>query len=128
VQGHLLSAGSEPTRCHYCLMIQGVRRFDCCEFIDPPSPDHEHKWVRRTDESWALGRHDHLHTMWCASFFDCAECGSSITDVDVFQPEAFRHTCEQCRKRYRDSDPLSDFCSRECVEAAKRSLRSEGNR
>lgn len=94
----------------------------------PPSPDHEHKWVRRTDETWALGRHDHLNTVWCASFFDCAECGSSITDVDVFQPEAFRHTCEQCRKRYRDSDPLSDFCSRECVEAAKSSLRSEGNR
>jgi len=123
--------------CHYCLRLRGNSSHHCCTAKASPGETHEHRWVRDWSDDpprgvmsdarvRATGEVD-PHTgearvtyMWHGTLH-CERCNLevSIGSLDVFVPDAFLHTCEQCRMVYRDAEPLSEFCSWKCVQQRK---------
>ena len=116
--------------CHYCQPLRGIGKFGCCALLHDPKPGHEHRWasILETSETSfviALRVDQHSGISRCCGSYRCELCGAVIDYFSVFEPDALLHTCRQCGNLYRDGDPLSTFCSWDCVTDAKTKRRRE---
>jgi len=113
----------ETETCHYCRGLRGVQHFECCKLLPDPDASHEHHWVQiLPDDSeviaiaLVLDRHSDISSCFHPAY-RCESCEAVIQYFDAFAPNAFLHTCPQCGTRYRDADPLSEFCSWTCSQS-----------
>jgi len=95
------------------------------EVVGPVSAVGDHRRSPDTGDPTWLGPYGPIqpHQTGCLNCMEaqvvrCRDCGLAVEECGSYADRAFLHTCQGCRTSYRDSDPLSAFCSLECVGRA----------